>query len=78
MLTTEDHARRKWCPFTRVQGTNRKTASDDDSPNIKAFSCIAGECMAWRTLSVVHAKAGYEETLRDNGYCGLVGRPEGY
>lgn len=58
---TEDEARKKWCPQTRLGDRgNRSNASGVDY----VFGrCIASDCMMWR------------ETSSQHGYCGLAGRP---
>jgi hypothetical protein len=78
VITTQEEARRKWCPFVRVEGNNRlfNTATDGFVNTTPAFHCIGPECMAWRVLHFSHAKTGFEESLHEHGYCGLAGRPE--
>ena len=61
---TEDSARTKWCPFSRVRTTNTVVANKAriGVPEAGTY-CIASNCMAWRW------------TTADNGYCGLAGKP---
>ena len=76
MLTTENSAREKWCPFVRISGSNRlyneKTDGFKNAPH--PYHCIAGECMAWRELHYSHVKGG-DQSLEQHGYCGLAERP---
>jgi hypothetical protein len=68
---TEDEAKTKWCPFTRVMningqgGGNRwdKSGAPAHSPNNSL--CIGSACMAWR----------WGERLESERYCGLAGKP---
>lgn len=72
---TEDEAKKKWCPQTRVNGashsynvewhTNRPSIADVDSKDFDR--CAGSACMAWRWLAVSHPLTG--------GYCGLAGSP---
>lgn len=48
---SEDEAKTKWCPASRVNGTG--TPSDDvvltsNRPTHDAYNCIGSACMAWR------------------------------
>jgi hypothetical protein len=72
MLTTEEEAGTKWCPFVRVEGENRAYDTEGMLSSGRSFHCIGSYCMAWRTLHVGQGKPG----PRDQGYCGLAGRPE--
>jgi hypothetical protein len=78
MLTTEQEARAKWCPFVRVAGDNRlmNTLTDGFVNSNASFHCIASECMAWRSQTISHTKRGFEEALRAYGFCGLAARPD--
>ena len=57
---TEDEARTKWCPHTRVQGFNRNGPLVND-PESKYFRCIASDCMMWEPYGIVDSQ----------GDCGL-------
>jgi hypothetical protein len=70
MLTTEEEAGTKWCPFVRVEGENRGYDASGMLSSGRSFHCIGSGCMAWRTLHVADAGS------RAQGYCGLAGRPE--
>ncbi len=76
MQLTETLARKKWCPFVRMEGNNRihneKTDGFQNSP--ANYHCIAGECMAWREMHYSHVKGG-DAYMEKHGYCGLAGRP---
>jgi len=57
-MTTEDEARKRWCPFARVGTTttderlavalNRVENTGGIVLNPFAARCIASDCMAWR------------------------------
>jgi hypothetical protein len=81
MITTEERAREKWCPFVRIMemkvdrlGGNLSVAAVNrsSSPHITKdnTSCIASHCMMWQ----------WSPLLTDEkpvGYCGLsIGRAE--
>lgn len=82
MLLTEDEARWKWCPESRIVRDERTAASD--APNIVAGAnrdalgrfpnpitscrCIASDCMAWRWAYVLMPEG--------KGFCGNYGRPD--
>lgn len=78
MHTTEVAARTKWCPFVRMDSTNRVNNSlTDGVVNSSAlYHCVGNECMAWRDVPVGHLKPGAAHALEGHGYCGLAGRPE--
>jgi hypothetical protein len=69
---TEDEAKTKWCPFVRFQTFDSPPANrwkqqlPEDEPyalNPIPCRCIGSACMAWR------------KGLKDQGYCGLSGKP---
>jgi|HubBroStandDraft_1064217.scaffolds.fasta_scaffold778719_2 hypothetical protein len=45
VLVTEDDAKTKWCPFTRV-GEQASGAAENRPDG--SFNCIGSACMAWR------------------------------
>lgn len=88
---TEDEAKTKWCPYTRVfVSTNKGISSfnkhsDENDRFDKRMCCIASECMMWRTGKMkisefVEMRNGsiYKESYeaKDIGWCGLAGKPE--
>lgn len=91
---TEDEARMKWCPFSRVlaqtytqqgefkvsTGYNYNRSPDDEEGYITPASmCIGSACMAWRTQTVWHSRAGTIGRENDKpdhvSFCGLAGAP---
>lgn len=67
---TEDEAKTKWCPFSRV-GDDTLTANN--RPSSASYDCIASACMAWRwTISPQNA-ANYHPAQIEDGHCGLAG-----
>ena len=61
---TEDEAKKKFCPQT----FNTEAGWD---------TCIASQCMAWRTTQVGRVLPGDEyQTYQTEGYCGLAGAPQ--
>lgn len=68
---TEEEAKTKWCPFSRVGiegrssvAVNRASGDGTGGPYdvVEETRCIASACMAWR--------AGNSS---ESGYCGLAG-----
>ncbi len=88
-MYTEDEAKTKWCPFTRITTsgeewhTNRGSHTDVHERNFDR--CIGSACMAWRWLTWEEDGAvwrmtgpGSAQGKRDGvheGCCGLAGRP---
>lgn len=85
---TEDEAKTKWCPQTRVAAAgpvggsfwNRslddagvETGENTTSAHVKLSRCIGSACMAWRRW-YFDPLVGQREG-QDGGYCGLAGRP---
>lgn len=62
---TEEEAKSKWCPFTRVDSIH---IAPNRVPYGNQFAdgsyCVGPKCMAWRWL-----------TVGSDGYCGLAGKP---
>jgi len=76
MLLTTSEAQTKWCPFTRIDNSNREFAMLTQGPEQgnKLYHCIGNACMAWREYHLSHLKgSGAGEA---HGYCGLAGKPE--
>lgn len=73
---TEDQAKQKWCPFSRMAhwnaptGGNRPTDPDGFIPHV---NCIASDCMAWR-WSLTNAEVKDGRLTPKEGYCGLAGK----
>ncbi|WP_075217178.1 hypothetical protein [Mongoliimonas terrestris] len=76
MRVTEEQAKTKWCPFVRIEGSNRlhNTMTDGFDAEHRFQHCLGSTCMAWRGFTVSHAR-GYGG-VEHHGYCGLAGRPE--
>lgn len=84
MLLTEDEAKAKWCPFSRVLVTDQAELPVAVNRNNqtgaggfwKGSKCVASECMAWRWgsdagQSETDGSVSYEDF--DKGCCGLAG-----
>lgn len=79
---TEDEAKTKWCPATRIGLTNNITNAMDvavnrrgkDTPVAEPFTCIGSACMMWRWLSF-DLQTNEERVAGKQGYCGLAGKP---
>jgi hypothetical protein len=80
MLLSETVARTKWCPFIRLDNSNRlfNTNTDGFENTNRMYHCIGSSCMSWREFHLSHIKGGLEtgEKQEPHGYCGLAGRPE--
>ena len=74
MLLSDIEAQSKWCPFVRVNGSNRLAGPDAFPSTDKDYHCIGTSCMAWRSPKSVE-KHGNEEPGR-HGYCGVAGRAD--
>lgn len=85
---TEDEARTRWCPFSRVRQLHGGVAASsinridlDEYPIPAACRCLASACMAWRWHQSDTFK--YEADMKfratgvritpTEGYCGLAG-----
>ena len=77
MLISEKNARQKWCPFVRIDNSNRihNSLTDGFQNSDRMYHCIAGDCMGWRQLHLSYLKGG-ETGVTSHGYCGYAGRPE--
>ncbi|NVN88518.1 MAG: hypothetical protein HXX15_20760 [Rhodopseudomonas sp.] len=78
MLISESVARAKWCPFVRIDNSNRlnNSMTDGFENSEKMYHCIAGHCMGWREFHISHYKGGLSGEPEKHGYCGYAGRPE--
>jgi hypothetical protein len=66
-MLTEEQAKTKWCPFTRV-GEQASGAAENRPDG--SFNCIASNCMAWRWEA-----GSLVASVSRPGYCGLAGYP---
>jgi hypothetical protein len=77
---TEDEAKLRWCPFSRVAGFTIEPSYNREMNGIaKNSECLASACMAWRTRPIssrMNPPGGPDQrsTVMD-GYCGLAGQP---
>jgi hypothetical protein len=72
---TENDAKGKWCPMVRIAVSDAHGAwySRDNKE-----TCIASDCMAWRsrTVQTRTVRNGVVQVLSGpDGYCGLAGKP---
>jgi len=84
MALTEEEAKSKWCPYSRVtspgDGTERVLLGAPSGDAFARFhgvtgACIASRCMAWRWyLPDGYAVYGDKPGGVQNGYCGISGR----
>lgn len=72
---TEDRAKEKWCPFSRVALDEGMAANRTASMGRGGYAdiaeetrCLASGCMAWRWSTIV-ARA----PILSEGHCGLAG-----
>lgn len=86
MIVTEEEAKTKWCPESRVADS-----AEDLAPSSNRIyngegkvdidcRCIASACMAWRWYrpppDLSDTEIGYNATYsKPNGYCGKAGKP---
>lgn len=78
MIVTEDEAKMKWCPESRIPLPSGTCSANRDINNVSNGHCIGSACMAWRPVRErfwmndrefgAVANGGY-------GYCGKAGRP---
>ena len=78
MLITENEAHTMWCPFVRVEGSNRlnNSLTDGFEGSPAPYHCIGNKCMMWRKNHVAHLKAGAAKGAAAHGHCGLAGAVE--
>lgn len=91
MMMTEQEAKAKWCPNSRVMDSCTALSGNrwcEDSFNASTFqplnACCASKCMAWRWASTDErgqpkfGRYQSEEECTNGvhlGYCGAFGRP---
>lgn len=74
---TEAEAKSKWCPYAAGDAI----AQERSTAGGNRFRCIGSACMAWRTstkLATLPADKDGEcpvSTTREDGHCGLAGKP---
>lgn len=87
MLTSEEEAKGKWCPFGRVYGPEGASLNRGDTGGGHGRSrCIGSSCMSWRwqgwkTVGHISIAQDPKEENRDGprlGFCGLAGEPSPY
>jgi hypothetical protein len=66
---TEEEAKKKWCPQSRVgfPKSSLNRFSDGDFP--QSSNCIGSNCMAWR-----YFPNNVPRDEKPHGYCGLAGK----
>lgn len=72
---TEDEAKKKWCPFSRVYTGYETPVANRNLPTVgddETALCIGSECMTWRWEDKYSSVAG---VICQVGYCGLAGKP---
>ena len=62
---SEDEAKEKWCPFSRVWSYEGGSFNRDLDGSEAVANCIGSRCMAWR----------WEDNRRERGFCGMAGKP---
>ena len=82
---TEDEAKTKWCPFSRVVASVSADAAANRWPDTGGAwldakgqphpFCVASECMAWRAQPQRWEYTEREKLAPVQGYCGLAGNP---
>ena len=78
-MKIEEEARKCWCPFARLTGTDNQDSGNRLGKEWGSVFCIASECMAWRWIidDGMINEAGHGRTSApEYGYCGLAGKPE--
>lgn len=76
---TEDEAKTKWCPFSRMaedMGASKAASANRAIVGLDRHTlCIGSACMAWRSVTQTvrtSRRTGKTETV---GHCGLAGKP---
>jgi hypothetical protein len=80
-MYTEDEAKKKWCPDSRVASKNgpsyggnhayNRTAHPDDNPS---GQCIASECMKWRWVVDTQGNIKLKRTKLDETHAECNGK----
>jgi hypothetical protein len=78
MLISENAARKKWCPFVRVENSNRyfNNNSGGFQNSNQLYHCIGSDCMGWREFHLAHMKGADNTPYEKHGYCGYGERME--
>jgi hypothetical protein len=78
MLTAADDVHKRWCPFVRVEGSNRinNSLTDGFENTPEPYHCLGDKCMMWREGQPVHLKTKFTTQPQPHGYCGLAGHLE--
>lgn len=90
-MMTEEDAKEKWCPYTRVMNANGLGCGNRWDNTVGYYApngslCVGSTCMAWRwgpnngrvfePLNVPGSGGGsYQGDPWKVGYCGLAGKP---
>lgn len=77
MKVTSEDARKRWCPFVRIDGSNRinNMITDGFVDSGKLYHCLGDACMAWREFHYESELPDGASALPRKGYCGLAGEP---
>lgn len=88
MILTEEEAKTKWCPETRIHevrgaGVYVNKPITDENPhghaNAASVLCIGSACMAWREVREMqmgdNPNGDDDKTVVIGGYCGKAGKP---
>jgi hypothetical protein len=51
MLVSEEEAKEKWCPFTRIATGSKSAVVTSRTYASTGSRCLASGCMAWQTVS---------------------------
>lgn len=77
MIFTEEQAKTKWCPYSRVMvdqdvevSVNRSVRGGEPDPDCM---CVATGCMAWRWVVDASGKLVEAPDGALQGYCGMGG-----
>lgn len=83
---TEDEAKQRWCPFSRVASSTGQSGgmtAESFVPVNRSVGrgraaevlCLGSDCMAWRWIVEDTPDGRGIRTSTTEGYCGLAGRP---
>lgn len=71
---TEDEAKQKWCPMTRMADANQGYPMNRG--NQGGNGCIGSQCMMWRSHRTISGNPENKGAVVSVvGYCGLAGKP---